>query len=145
MKASNHNNELKNFIQIISPWLAFSASIHRPQTEAEYDNLVTFLDHLLDLPPTWKTPQIEQLIHYIGTLIEEYDQKHYSPQLKTTGVTVLKFLMEQHNLKQSDLPEIGAQSIVSEILNGKRKLNIHHIKALSKRFDVNPDVFIDDV
>jgi transcriptional regulator with XRE-family HTH domain len=50
--------------------------------------------------------------------------------------------MEEHNLKQSDLPEVGSQGVVSEILSGKRKLNICKIKALSERFGVSPAVFI---
>lgn len=144
MSALNHNSDLKNLIQIISPWLAFSNFIHMPTNEKEYDKLVHLLDQLLDLPETWKNAQIEQLIDYIGNLIERYDEQHHTPKLKTTGVNVLKYFMEQHNLKQTDLPEIGSQSIVSEILHGKRKLNINHIKALAKRFNVSPDVFIDD-
>jgi HTH-type transcriptional regulator/antitoxin HigA len=144
MKARNQHFDIKDIMQVISPWLTFSSFIKRPTTEEEYDKLVKILDHLLDLPEPWKNPQIEQLIHYLGYLIEEYDEQHYAPQLKANGVTVLKFLMEQHHLKQSDLPEIGSQSVVSEILHGKRQLNVNHIKALSKRFGVSPDVFIDD-
>lgn len=31
-----------------------------------------------------------------------------------------------------DLPEVATQSVISEILNGKRQLNIRHIKALTE-------------
>ncbi len=55
---------------------------------------------------------------------------------------VLRFLMGQHGLKQADLPEIGAQSVVSAILNGKRQLNLRQVSALSKRFGVSAEVFI---
>lgn len=144
MKAHNQQFDIKDIMQVIGPWLTFSSFIKLPTTEEEYDKLVKILDHLLDLPESWKNQQIEQLIHYVGYLIEQYDAQHYAPQLKTTGVAVLKLLMEQHYLNQSDLPEIGSQSVVSEILHGKRQLNVNHIKALSKRFGVNPDVFIDD-
>jgi HTH-type transcriptional regulator/antitoxin HigA len=50
--------------------------------------------------------------------------------------------MEEHGLKQLDLSEIGSQGVVSEILSGKRQLNIRQIKILSKRFKVSPAVFI---
>jgi HTH-type transcriptional regulator/antitoxin HigA len=50
--------------------------------------------------------------------------------------------MLDHNLKQTDLTEIGSQGVVSEILNGKRELNIRQIKLLSKRFSASPSVFI---
>jgi HTH-type transcriptional regulator/antitoxin HigA len=55
---------------------------------------------------------------------------------------MLRFLMEEHSLKQSDLPEIGSQSLVSEILSGKRELNVRQIRALAKRFGVSPAAFI---
>jgi HTH-type transcriptional regulator / antitoxin HigA len=57
-------------------------------------------------------------------------------------VQALKFLMEQHSLRQSDLPEIGSQGVVSEILTGKRELNIRQIRALSERFGVSPVTFV---
>jgi HTH-type transcriptional regulator/antitoxin HigA len=50
--------------------------------------------------------------------------------------------MEEHGLTQSDLPEIGSQGVVSEVLRGKRELNIRQIRALARRFQVSPAVFI---
>ena len=44
-------------------------------------------------------------------------------------VEVLRFLMDQHGLKQKDLADVfGTRSIVSEVLSGKRKLNEEHIE-----------------
>jgi HTH-type transcriptional regulator / antitoxin HigA len=55
---------------------------------------------------------------------------------------VLRFLIEQHGLRQRDLArELGGESVVSEMLSGKRKLNAVHIEQLSKRFHVSPAVF----
>jgi HTH-type transcriptional regulator/antitoxin HigA len=48
----------------------------------------------------------------------------------------------RNNLKQSDLPEIGSQGVISEILSGKRHFNVRQIKLLSKRFNVSPAVFM---
>jgi HTH-type transcriptional regulator/antitoxin HigA len=50
--------------------------------------------------------------------------------------------MEEHDLRQSDLPEIGSQGVISEMLSGKRQFNVRQIKLLSKRFKVSPAVFI---
>ena len=44
--------------------------------------------------------------------------------------------MEQHQLRQSDLPELGPQSVVSAILSGKRALNLRQVKVLAQRFGV---------
>ena len=42
--------------------------------------------------------------------------------------------MQQHGLRQSDLPEVGSQGVVSEVLAGKRPLNARQVKALVRRF-----------
>ena len=52
--------------------------------------------------------------------------------------------MQANHLKQSELPEIGSQGVVSEILRGKRVLNLRQIKLLAERFYVDPATFIDD-
>jgi len=44
--------------------------------------------------------------------------------------------MEQHGLRQCDLPEVGAQSVVSAVLAGKRSLNLRQARALAQRFQV---------
>ena len=56
---------------------------------------------------------------------------------------MLRFLMEQHGLSQSDLPEIGSQGVVSEILSGRRLLNARQITVLVARFGVSADLFIE--
>jgi HTH-type transcriptional regulator/antitoxin HigA len=57
-------------------------------------------------------------------------------------INALKALMEEHGLKQSDLTKIGIQGVVSEILSGKRQLNVRQLKLLSERFKVSPVVFV---
>ena len=64
------------------------------------------------------------------------------PSQSAAGSTCSSFLMEEHGLTQSDLPEIGSQGVVSDILRGKRELNVRQIRALAKRFQVSPAVFI---
>lgn len=61
-----------------------------------------------------------------------------------TPIETLSFLMKEHDIKQTDLAEVGSQGVVSEILTGKRHLNIRQIKELSSRFNVSPLVFIQD-
>jgi len=51
-------------------------------------------------------------------------------------------LMQEHGLTQSDLPGVGAQSVVSEILSGKRALNLRQIRWLAERFGVSVETFI---
>src|SRR5437879_3751178 len=77
----------------------------------------------------------------LTVLIEAYEEEHY-PIRAASPVEVLLQLMEANNLKQKDLaPLLGSESVVSEVLRGKRELNKHHIERLSKRFGVSPAVF----
>ena len=50
--------------------------------------------------------------------------------------------MAQHDLKRGDLPEIGSQGAVSEILTGKRDLDIRLVRALSAQFSVSTETFL---
>lgn len=77
----------------------------------------------------------------MGDLIKDYEAEHH-PLPDVTGIQALKFLMEQHGLKQTDLRAIGSQGVVSEILAGKRDLNVRQIRLLSERFAVSPATFV---
>jgi len=77
----------------------------------------------------------------LGALIEIYENKHY-PIPEVSGIEILTYLMEEHDLKSSDLYEIGTEHEVLDILNGKRDLTIHQIYALSNRFHVTPKIFL---
>ena len=87
------------------------------------------------------TPAEKELAELLTLLIEDFEEKHYAlPRAKP--LEVLRFLMEQHGLKQKDLVgTLGTASIVSEVLSGKRELNKDHIKRLSRRFHVSPELF----
>jgi HTH-type transcriptional regulator/antitoxin HigA len=50
--------------------------------------------------------------------------------------------MQENNLTQKDLNILGSQGVVSEILNGKRDLNVRQIKLLADKFKISPSVFI---
>jgi HTH-type transcriptional regulator/antitoxin HigA len=82
-----------------------------------------------------------EAIELLTLLIERYEEGHYTiPQ--TSPANVLRFLLDRHGLKQRDLAsDLGGESVVSEVLSGKRKLNAAHIEQLSRRFHVSPAVF----
>jgi HTH-type transcriptional regulator/antitoxin HigA len=55
---------------------------------------------------------------------------------------IIRHLMEAHKLRQKDLVDVfGTESIVSDVLNGKRNLTKEHIRRLSTRFHVSWSVF----
>ena len=111
------------------------------RNEREYDRAVQLLNELLDEIGTNERHPLYSFMDTLGTLIEVYEEEHH-PVPASTGAELLRYLVEEHDLSQSELPEIGSQSVVSEVLNGKRDLNIRQVRALAKRFHVSPAVFI---
>ena len=82
-----------------------------------------------------------EAIELLTLLIERYEEEHFTVPKASPG-DVLRFLIERHGLKQRDLAaDLGGESVVSEVLSGKRRLNATHIENLSKRFHVSPAVF----
>ncbi len=87
------------------------------------------------------SPAETQLLKLLTLLIEDFEEKHYAVP-RSGPLATVRFLMDQHNLKQKDLTDIfGTPSITSEVLSGKRELNKEHIRRLSQRFGVSPELF----
>jgi len=85
-------------------------------------------------------PAEEKLIA-LFTLLEEYESRHY-PVPEAGPLDIIRHLMEAHKLRQKDLVDVfGTESIVSDVLNGKRNLTKEHIRRLSTRFHVSWSVF----
>jgi len=110
------------------------------RNEQEYDRAVERLDSLLDEIGTNEQHPLYGLLDTLGTLIYVYEEEHH-PMPGSSGVDMLQYFMEEHNLTPSDLPEIGSQDLVSRVLDGKVELDVRQIRALAKRFGVSPAVF----
>jgi len=111
------------------------------RNEREYDAAVRRLNALLDEVGTNQRHPLYGLLDTLATLLYDYEERHQALPA-VGGAEMLRFFMSEQNLAQSDLPEIGSQGVISEILNGKRQLNLRQIRALAKRFRVSPAVFI---
>ena len=122
-------------------WPLLDNILTPPHNAEQYDQLIVFLDEVTDIVGEDESHPLSSLMETLGTLIEAYEIQNIS-EIEGAPDRVLQFLMEEHNLKQLDLPEVGSQGVVSEILSGKRKLNISQMKALSERFGVSPAVFM---
>lgn len=132
------NSQLENISKV---WPTIKAVFSVPHTEKEYQALVKTLDSLVDEVGNNETHKLAPAMETIGNLIANFEEQKY--QIKEASpVDALKYLMQEHGLKQSELKEIGSQGVISEILAGKRLLNLEQIKKLSHRFHVSPLVFI---
>lgn len=121
--------------------LASLIPLHPIRSEHDYDKAVSVMNQLLDAGAANEHHALADLASTLGTLIAEYDDVHY-PKEKVAPVEMVRILMEQHRLSQSQLPELGSQSVVSEVLSGKRQMNTRQIRALAQRFSVPPSIFL---
>jgi HTH-type transcriptional regulator/antitoxin HigA len=140
MEIMNAHIQVKH---LLPAWETFrrATDIAPIRNETHYRRMVAMLEALLDEAAGDESHPAMGLVDIVGDLIEDYEAAHH-PLPDVTGVQALKFLMEQHGLKQADLHEIGSQGVVSEILAGNRELNIRQIRALSERFGVSPATFV---
>ncbi len=113
----------------------------RIEDDGDYKRAVDLLNQLLDEIGDDESHPMYAFMDTLGLLVENYEDEHY-PMPEADGIGVLRYLMEEHDLRQVDLPEIGSQGVVSEILNGRRELNVRQVRALAKRFGVSAEVFI---
>ena len=128
---------------MIEHWQYIAPIVKRPENEKNYEALVGHLDTLLDMVGDHDRHPLAGLVDLISDQISAYEAEHHQPPV-AMGVAALRFLMDEHGLTQSDFKqEIGSQGVVSEILNGRRKLNLKHIKKLAERFNLSPETFID--
>ena len=131
---------------LVPAWNAFQKALPvrlaAIQSQAEYNSAVGFMNQLLDVVGDDEEHELADMLELLGQLIEVYEGAHLVlPDAEPSQV--LRFLMEQHALKQADLaPELGSQSVVSDILNGRRHINARQAKALAQRFGVSAAVFI---
>jgi HTH-type transcriptional regulator / antitoxin HigA len=113
------------------------AVIHSEKENEHYTALLEELDHR----PGKLTPAEQRLAELLTLLIEDFEERHYFLK-PATGIEALEELMESNSLKQKDLVDIfGTPSIISEVLHRKRKLTTEHIRKLSRRFHVSPELF----
>ena len=100
------------------------------------------LDRLLD--SRGEDAPFAGLVTLIGSLIEDYEERTL-PERHSTPAELLKLLMDENSLTQMDLAhELGGQSVVSQVLRGRRQINIKQARRLGVRFGISPAAFVGD-
>jgi HTH-type transcriptional regulator/antitoxin HigA len=89
------------------------------RTKAEYHRAVAVVDDIIDEIGEDDSHSLADLAETLALAIEAYEN-HHAGIPDAAGPAILRTLMDEHELTQSDLPEIGSQGVVSEILSGKR-------------------------
>ncbi len=136
---------LQRIEQSISSIVDEANFILKINNKNEHEKALSLMDQLIE-----DYDKHEPLIELLSISIEKYENTadefivfNQSLSEINSGISALEVLMDQHNLNTTDFEnEIGGKSLVSMILNGKRALNLKHIRKLSERFHVAPQFFI---
>jgi HTH-type transcriptional regulator / antitoxin HigA len=110
------------------------------RSDSGLDRAIAVIDSLIvreDLDPGE-----EDYLDVLGDLVHKYEAEH-DPIAPVADADMVRFLLESNEMAQTELAQRSeiAESTISEILAGKRKLSRRHIEALSRVFRVSPAVF----
>ncbi len=110
------------------------------KTEAEYKQALNRLDEIFDTKPGDENFKEAELL---VMLIENYECNNEPRFPDPDPIEVIKFKMEQNNLRSKDLGEIlGSKSKASEILNKKRKLTLNMIRQINEVLGIPAEILI---
>ncbi|MDY7012393.1 MAG: transcriptional regulator [Cyanobacteriota bacterium] len=108
-------------------------------SEEEFVATQNVIDSLLDRENPSKAEQ--DYLDVLGTLVYEYEQKQ-EPIPDIYGIELLEALLQEFDLRQKALvPIFKTESIVSDVLHGKRQLTTRHIEELASFFHISPACF----
>ena len=102
------------------------------RSEKDFRKAKAMLDEIIDEIGQDEAHPLADLAEALALFIHSYEETHAKIR-EATGPEVLLSLMEGHGLTQSELPEIGSQGVVLEILSGEPELNIRQIRYLDNR------------
>lgn len=123
-------------------WPKINKYLHPPKTEEQCDKIIKIVDELIHIVGDDPNHPLASLLDTLDLFIENFESETL-PEPDISPAEIISFLMTEHCLSQSELPEIGSQGVVSEVLAGKRRLNVRQIQKLSERFGISPAVFFD--
>ena len=128
---------------ILEAWMPFKqlVGVTSVRTENDYAQVRATIDALLDEIGDDENHPLADVLDYLADQVKAYEDENYQiPEAEPKEV--LRFLMDQHGLKQEDLGDCAPQSRISDILSGRRSISKEIAKRLARRFHVRVDVFM---
>jgi len=111
------------------------------RTEEEYHRLLGAAAALMDKPDDEISEEEGRLLELLSILIDEYESRAH-PLPKAEPHKMLAYLLEEKDMKPSDLRTVLPKSRVSEILSGKRSISKAQAKQLAELLRVPVDLFL---
>ncbi len=132
--------EPKAIFQVWKPFKEL-VGVTSVRTKADYERASAIIETLLDEIGDDEDHPLADVLDYLADQVKVYEDEHY-PIPESKPHEILRFLMDQHGLKQEDLADCASQGRISEILSGKRAISKEVAKNLARRFHVHADLFI---
>jgi HTH-type transcriptional regulator / antitoxin HigA len=132
VKKQTRASTIGTFEDIANAWEKFQsvARVTAVRNTKEYNAAIEMINHLVDIVGNDESHPLAELLDIVGTLVERYEDQEVIIR-KASPCETLAYLNE-----------VGSQGVVSEVLSGKRKINVRQAKALANRFGVSPTVFL---
>jgi HTH-type transcriptional regulator/antitoxin HigA len=113
------------------------------RTDADLDAAVAVIDALIDR--SGLTAPEQDYLDVLSDLVEAYEAEMV-PMKPVGDADLLRFLIEQKSVTQAEAASGAgiAESTISEVLAGKRKLNRAQIAKLARYFHVEPGAFLSE-
>jgi HTH-type transcriptional regulator/antitoxin HigA len=116
--------------------------VHREmKTEADFARIQALADTLVNAIGDDENHPLSSLFELTMTLIAQWEDEHVSIPAAPPR-EVLRYLLEENDLKQKDLEDIASPTLISDILEGRREISKRLAKALADRFHVDIAAFI---
>ena len=110
------------------------------RSDAELDRAITMIDSLIERDDLDSGE--EDYLDVLSDLVHKYEAEH-DPIAPVSDLDMVRFLLESNDMTQAELADRSeiAESTISEVVAGKRKLSRRHLAAVSRVFRVSPSVF----
>lgn len=113
------------------------------KNERENEQALARLGRLIDKGEKNWTSAEARIFDLLSCLVEKFEEEAYPMGKLTSPLDSLRVLMEERSLKQTDLaPIFGGQSVVSDVLKGKRDINGRQAKQLAETYRYPVEVFL---
>ncbi len=112
------------------------------KTEEQYENCLERIYILMQADLKQDSKESDEL-EILSILVKNYEEEHY-PIEKPNPIEAIRFRLDQMGVGESYLTKILGRSRKSEILTGKRKLNLPQIRKISNELHISADVLVQE-
>jgi HTH-type transcriptional regulator/antitoxin HigA len=128
---------------ILRAWMPFKEAIGVTSVhiQEDYAQARATIEVLLDEIGDDEHHPLADVLDYLADQVAAYEEAHVQIP-EATPKEMLRFLMDQHGLKQEDLSDCAPQGRISDILGGRRGISKEIARKLARRFNVHMDLFL---